>query len=263
MSSHLPIGLFDSGIGGLSVVRAVRRLLAAEDLLYIADSASGGYGDKPPEDVRGRALAIGEFLQHQGCKAVVVACNTATAMAVELLRERLAIPVIGMEPALKPAAKRTDSGVVAVLATAGTLASGRYAALRDRHGRRARVIERVCPHWVALVERGELAGGEARAAVAAELDVVRAAGADVLVLGCTHFPFLAPLLRELAGPGVAVVDPSPAVAAQLRRQLEQRDALAVHQRGRLRLLSTEPDRVHRQAAAIMTGFDLPWERLAL
>jgi glutamate racemase len=140
-------------------------------------------------------------------------------MAVEGLRERFDIPIIAMEPAVKPAAAATRSGVVGVLATAGTLESERYRQLVDRHGQRVEVIGRVCHHWVALVESGRLDDDEARALVAAEAEPLLAAGADTLVLGCTHFPFLAPLITQVAGPEVALIDPAPAVADQLARRL--------------------------------------------
>jgi glutamate racemase len=263
VSSHLPIGIFDSGVGGLSVLKAIRQSLPKEDLLYVADSANAPYGGKPPDTILERALAIGSFLEHEGCKAVVVACNTATAIAVDALREQLTVPVVAMEPALKPAAARTRSGVVGVLATSGTLASPRYATLRSRHGGGIRVVERICPRWVELVERGELDTPEVRAIVAADLAAVRSEGADVLVLGCTHFPFLVPLIETLLGPEASVLDPSPAVAAQLARQLEQRGLLAAHATGRLRLLSTAPSLVSPKAVARMLDTDAPWERLAL
>ncbi len=219
MSTHLPVGVFDSGVGGLSVARAIRARLPDLDLIYVADSAHAPYGAKSAAAVRERSRAITRFLFDQGAAAVVVACNTATAMAVEDLRESFAQPIVAMEPAVKPAAAATRTGRIGVLATAGTLESVRYRRLLQDHGSQVKVIERVCHHWVDQVERGELSGATARAAVAAEIEPLLEAGADTLVLGCTHFPWLAPLIADVAGPEVALIDPAPAVAEQLARRL--------------------------------------------
>lgn len=243
MSTHLRVGVFDSGIGGLNVVRAMRALMPNLDILYVADSGYAPYGEKPPELVRARAAHITGFLVGQGAAAIVVACNTATAIAVDALRARFDLPIVAMEPAVKPAAAATRSGVIGVLATAGTLESERYRNLLTRHGSQVRVLERVCHPWVRLVESGRFAGTEARALVAAEVEPLLAAGADTLVLGCTHFPYLAPLIREIAGPHVTLVDPAPAVAAQLVRRL----AATVNGDAVLQIWSsgTEPDPVER------------------
>src|SRR5581483_2637321 len=161
--STRPIGVFDSGVGGLSVLREIRRLLPGEDLLYVADTAYLPYGEKPPELLRRRATAIAEFLLAQDAKAVVVACNTASSAALASLRGQFALPIVGMEPALKPAAARTRSGAVGVLATAGTLAGEKFARLLDRFGRGARVHVQPCPGWVERVEAGELQATSTRA----------------------------------------------------------------------------------------------------
>jgi len=252
MSTHLPVGVFDSGVGGLTVVQAIRRRLPSVDILYVADSGHAPYGDQPPERVRERACEITRFLVKQGARAVVVACNTATAMAVEQLREQFTLPVIAMEPALKPAAAATRNGVIGVLATAGTLESERYRQLQQRHGEQLQVIGRVCRQWVELVERGELCGAAAREQVAAEIQPLLDAGADTLVLGCTHFPLLAPLIAELAGPAVRLIDPAPAVAEQLARRLGKR---AGHGSGTLRVWSSRqaPDEARRLAAVLGEG----------
>lgn len=234
MSTHLPVGVFDSGVGGLTVVKAIAERLPELDLLYVADSAHAPYGGKSPQQVRERASHITRFLVERGAQAVVVACNTATAMAVEELRSSFAVPIIAMEPAVKPAAAATRTGVIGVLATAGTLESERYRQLVDSHGQRISVIGRVCNRWVEQVESGELDTARTRALVASELEPLLAAGADTLVLGCTHFPLLAPLIAELAGPGVTLVDPAPAVAGQLARCLGGRPSGD----GRLRLWSS-------------------------
>lgn len=247
MSTHSPVGVFDSGVGGLSVVRAIRAALPDLDLLYVADSGHAPYGDKAPAYVQARAEHIVDFLVERGAAAIVVACNTATAMAVEVLRARYTLPIVAMEPAVKPAVAATRSGVIGVLATAGTLESERYRRLLDRHGSQVRVLGRVCHPWVALVESGRLDDAVARAVVAAEVEPLLAAGADTLVLGCTHFPYLAPLIRELAGPDVTLVDPAPAVAGQLARLLGDRPAGA----GELHLWSSAPD--GQAVAALAAG----------
>lgn len=214
-----PIGVFDSGVGGLSVLRAIRAQLPAEHVIYVADSAHIPYGEKPAAYVEARAHAIAGFLLARGAKALVVACNTATGAAVASLRARFPVPIVGTEPALKPAAARTRSGVVGVLATSGTLASGKFAALLERFGRTVAVHVQPCPGWVERVEAGDLASADTRALIARDIAPLLARGADALVLGCTHFPFLAPLIAEIAGPDVAILDPSAAIALELERRL--------------------------------------------
>lgn len=201
------------------MVRVIGAELPGVEVLYVADSAHAPYGTKPPGQVRERAEHITAFLLAEGADAIVVACNTATAMAVEHLRMRFACPIIAMEPAVKPAVAATRSGVVGVLATAGTLESERYRILIEQHGSRARVLGRVCQDWVELVEHADLEAPTTRARVAADVRPLLAAGADTLVLGCTHFPFLAPLITDIAGPDVTLIDPAPAVVRELRRRL--------------------------------------------
>ncbi len=219
MNRDAPIGVFDSGIGGLSVLRHIRAELPNEHLIYLADTHHVPYGDKGEEFIRRRSAEIVAGFRARGAKAIVVACNTATAAAVDHLRANFDLPIVAMEPAVKPAAGQTRSDIIAVLATAGTLDSERYAALKDRHGRHIEVIERACHQWVELVEHGELDDDQARAIVRGDLEPLLAAGADVLVLGCTHFPFLIPLMNELAGERVRIIDPAPAVARELVRRL--------------------------------------------
>lgn len=224
MSSHAalataPIGVFDSGVGGLSVLREIRRALPQENLLYVADSGHAPYGDQPSEFIEGRASAVVRFLLDAGAKAITVACNTATVVAVEKLRSWSPVPIVAIEPAIKPAAAGTRSGVIAVLATSQTLASGNVARLCAQYGANTKILLQPCPGWVDLVERGELDSDAGRALVAKHLDPVLAQGADTLVLGCTHYPFLQPLIRELAGAQVQIIDPAAAVARELARRL--------------------------------------------
>ncbi len=210
------IGLFDSGLGGLSVARAIRTALPHHDLLYLADTAFCPYGPLPVAQVRARALACAHWLIGQGARIVVVACNTATSAAVELLRATLPVPVVGMEPGVKPAVATTRTGRVAVLATSGTLTGDRFAHLVKRFGNGVTVQTVACPAMVQLVEAGELTGPQAAAVVADYVAPLVADGVDTLVLGCTHFPPLRALIAA-AAPGVTIIDTGPAVAAQTAR----------------------------------------------
>jgi glutamate racemase len=221
-----PVGVFDSGVGGLSVLREIRRELPAENLIYVADSAYAPYGDKTQALIEERSFAITRFLLDRGAKAVVVACNTATGAAVAALRSHFSVPIVAMEPAIKPAVAQTQTGIVGVLATSRTLASHNFAKLFERYASEAEILPQACPGLVEQVEAGNLAGEKPRRLLERYLSPLLAKGADTLVLGCTHYPFLRALIREIAGPGVAVIDSSEAVARQLRRRLEAHDLLA-------------------------------------
>jgi glutamate racemase len=225
-STANPIGVFDSGVGGLSVLREIRRQLPAENLIYVADSGNAPYGDKSQEFIEKRSLAITRFLLDQGAKAIVVACNTATGAAVASLRSRFTLPIVAMEPAIKPAAAQTRTGVVGVLATRRTLASHNFVKLFERYGTEAEILPQACPGLVEQVEAGDLAGVKTRDLLESYLLPLLAKGADTLVLGCTHYPFLRALIREIAGPNIAVIDSSEAVARQLRHRLDVHRLLA-------------------------------------
>lgn len=221
--SDAPIGVFDSGLGGLSVLRHARAALPAEDFLYVADSGFAPYGERSADWIRARSAVLGQFLLDRGAKALLIACNTATAAAAQALRERWpGLPIIGMEPAVKPAAAATRTGTVGVLATTGTLASSRFAALLDTFGRDVHVVTRPGSGLVEAVERGEFDTPATRALVASHIEPLLAEGADVIVLGCTHYPFLRPLIEAAAGPAVQVIDTGDAVVRQLSRALEAR-----------------------------------------
>lgn len=226
MGASHPVGVFDSGVGGLSVLREIRRQLPSEHLLYVADSAFAPYGNKPQEFIEARSLAIVEFLLSLNAKAIVVACNTATGAAAATIRARHALPVVAMEPAIKPAAALTRSGVVGVLATQRTLASHNFVKLFERYGNGVEILAQACPGLVEQVEAGDLAGSGTRRLLERYLSPLLAKGADTLVLGCTHYPFLRPLIQKMAGPDVAVIDSSEAVARQLWRRLEAHGLLA-------------------------------------
>ncbi len=218
--SSSPIGVFDSGVGGLSVLREIRARLPAEDLVYIADSAHVPYGNKTPEFILERSRALARFLAARGCKALVIACNTATAAAAQTLRDEWAMPVVAMEPAVKPAVAATKSGVVGVLATVGTLRSARFAGLLETSGAGVRIETQAAPGLVECVEEGRTDAPETAALVASFVAPLVERGADVIVLGCTHYPFLRSVIANAAGPGVALIDTGAAVARQLERRLE-------------------------------------------
>lgn len=226
-AASAPVGLYDSGVGGLSVLAEVRRLMPGEDVIYVADNAYVPYGAKPAHTIATRAYAIADYFLARGAKAIGVACNTATAAAIRLLRERHPdLPIVGIEPAVKPAAALTRSGVIGVLATSGTLASARFADLLRREAPSHTVLLHACPQWVELVEHGPLDDAAAHAMVAAPVQALLAQGADVLVLGCTHFPFLMNHVRSCAGPSVAVLETGQAFARQMQRKLREGGMLA-------------------------------------
>lgn len=214
------IGVFDSGVGGLSVLRHIRTALPDARLIYVADSAHAPYGDKSSEYITARSLALTAFLADQGAEAVVIACNTATAAAATTLRREFSLPIVAMEPAVKPAVAATKSGVVGVLATVGTLESARFAALLERYAGNVEIVTQGCPGLVERVERGDLDGPETRALLERYLAPLLAHGADTIILGCTHYPFLAPLIRKIAGDGIALIETGAAVARELKRRVE-------------------------------------------
>ncbi|MGF1547609.1 MAG: glutamate racemase [Thiotrichales bacterium] len=222
-----PIGVFDSGVGGLSVLAAIRAELPTESLLYLADSAHAPYGDKSEAQIARRARACVAFLIEHGAKAIVVACNTATVAAVTQLRAEFELPIVAMEPGIKPAVRMTRSGVVGVLATAGTVRSQRFQALLVDHASGVDVVAQACPGLVEQVERGVFSAQETRALLNDYLQPLVCRGVDTLVLGCTHYPFLTATIQALVGAETRVVDTGPAVAMQLRRRLEALDLTAV------------------------------------
>lgn len=222
-----PVAVFDSGVGGLSVLGEISRLLPDESLLYVADCGHIPYGEKTPEFIRQRCVAISEFFREKGAKALVLACNTATVAGVADLRERYPDwPIVGMEPAVKPAAAATRSGVVGVLATTGTLQSAKFAALLDRFAADVQVITQPCPGLVELIETGDLISPAIRQLLHNYVQPLLTAGCDTIILGCTHYPFLKPLLREMIPASISLIDTGAAVARQLQRLLSQRDLLA-------------------------------------
>ncbi len=242
-----PIGVFDSGVGGLSILRALRAQLPNEHFIYIADQAHVPYGPRPLEEVRGFAEGITRYLLSEGAKAIVIACNTASAAALHYLRQTFPeIPFVGMEPAVKPAAEQTQTGVVGVLATPATFQGKLYASVVERFARGTRLLENTCDGLVQCIEKGNLDGNEPRRILENALKPMLAEGMDTVVLGCTHYPFVIPLIQEIVGENVRVIDPSPAIAKRTEYVLKERNALSTAPKGTVKFFTTaEPERVHR------------------
>lgn len=285
----IKIGVFDSGEGGLSVLKEITRLLPEAEYIYYSDNAHCPYGEKSPEYIQDRARAITERLLKEGADVIVVACNTATAAAISVLRSEYSdassqevrdrvqkltggrhdhVCFIGMEPAVKPAALGTRTGVVGVLATAGTLKGSKYLKTKESVDDQVNVFEHVGRGFVELVEEGRLSGSEAEDVVKASLVPLLSAGADIIVLGCTHYPFLLPVLQKVAGPDIRFIDPAPAVARQLVHVLERdgmlsagevssalaRNASAVPSSPHVKLLSSgDPEPLHHLYGTIFTN----------
>jgi len=228
VSADAPIGVFDSGVGGISVLQHIHALLPHEQLLYVADSRYAPYGSKTPEEIQSRCFEIADFLIAQGVKAIVVACNTATAAAIDAMRAKYSLPVFGMEPAVKPAAEASKNGIIGVLATVGTLKSAQFAGLLESYGRNVKVVTQGCVGLVECIERGELNGENTFDLLKQYCQPLLDEGADTIVLGCTHYPFVKPLIRQIVGENVTLVDTGAAVAKHLQKRLAALDLLVVH-----------------------------------
>lgn len=220
------IGIFDSGVGGLSVFREIRKVLPDEKYVYFSDSAHCPYGEKTKEYITERARAITRMLLDAGADIIVVACNTATAAAISSLRNEFPVKFIGMEPAVKPAAMSTRTGVVGVLATAGTLKADKYLNTRGRFSENVKIVEHVGQGFVEAVEKGIMTGSEAEDIVRTSLKPLLDEGADRIVLGCTHYPFLMDTIKKISDEmyperEVEIIDPAPAVARHLLEVMEE------------------------------------------
>ncbi len=261
----MKIGIFDSGVGGLSVWRAIRKLLPAEELLYVADQAHVPYGPRPLEEVRCFAAGITRFLLAQQVDLIVIACNTASAAALHHLRQRYPdFPFVGMEPAVKPAAEQTQTGVVGVLATPATFQGALYASVVERFAAEVRLLQHTCPGLVQQIEAGNLHGPQTQEILRLALEPMLEAGIDTVVLGCTHYPFVIPLIEEIAGEGVRVIDPAPAVARQVKRVLAARGRLAAAGQGAAHFFTTgHPSQLADRLPALLgeeaTVVPLHWE----
>jgi glutamate racemase len=216
-----PIGVFDSGVGGLSVLRAMRQLMPEVPVIYFGDQGHVPYGPRPMQQVRDFSETIARFLLDQGAKLIVVACNTASAAALHYLRDKFPdVSFVGMEPAVKPAAEHTRSGTVGVLATPATFQGALYASVLERFANGVQVLQHTCPGLVGQIESGDLDGDETRSILEDALRPMLDRGIDTVVLGCTHYPFVIPLIERVVGENVRVIDPAPAVAKQAKRLLD-------------------------------------------
>ena len=260
MQDKQNLGIFDSGIGGLSVTREIQQLLPHENLIYLADQNHLPYGPRSLEEIRGFMEGVTRYFLTQRAKVIVIACNTASAASLHYLRERFRgdASFVGMEPAVRPAARDTERGTIGVIATAATFQGELYASLIDRFAQGIKVIRRACPELVTLAERGGPWTEIDHQQTALLLQEIRGAEVDQLVLGCTHFALLKPLLQNIMGAGVMIVDPAPAVARQVARILERRKKLAPPgQDGRVTYLTSgEPGRFSQQIQDVL-GAHLP------
>ena len=220
------IGVFDSGVGGLSVLRAIRAALPHEHLVYVADSGHAPYGDQSEQHITQRTLTVGNWLAEQGVKGITIACNTATVVAAKILRDQTHLPVVAIEPAIKPAVGLTRSGVVGVLATRQTVQSASVARLVELYGAEKRILLQACPGLVEQVERADLHSAETEDLLRQFITPLIAQGADTLVLGCTHYPFLHDIIQRVAGDRVTLLDPAEAVARELARRLMDNRSLS-------------------------------------
>lgn len=255
MSDRDPIAIFDSGVGGLSVLRHIQKLLPHEDLIYVADQGHVPYGPRPASQIRDFSMGITRFCLQQGAKMIVVACNTATAAALHDLRAAFPqLPFVGMEPAVKPGAAATRSGHVGVLATAGTFQSQRYADLMARFARDIILYENPCHGLVPLIESGQLQERHTAELLQSCMQPMLDAGVDTIVLGCTHYPFVLPAIRAIAGPEVTIIDPAPAVARQTQRVLREYQLQQPgHEPGRLQAYTSGDPAAFARLARLLLG----------
>jgi glutamate racemase len=216
-----PIGIFDSGVGGLSVLREIQIQMQSESVLYLGDQEHVPYGLRSLEQVRSFSVEITRFLIALGGKLIVVACNAASAAALQHLRQTFpAISFVGMEPAVKPAAESTQTGVVGILATPATFQGALYASVVERFGSGVTILKDTCQGLVGQIEKGELDSPATRKILEKALHPMLKSGIDTVVLGCTHYPFVIPLIEQIVGPDVRVIDPAPAVARQVAKLLD-------------------------------------------
>lgn len=222
-STQFPIGIFDSGTGGLSVLRAIHELLPGQPTIYLADQAHVPYGSRTLDEVRTYSESITRFLIGRGARLIVIACNTASAAALQYLRQTLPdVPFVGMEPAVKPAAENTHTGVVGVLATPATFQGELYASVVERFAKDVTILQDTCPGLVEQIENGELNSPVTREILLRAINPMLEQNIDTIVMGCTHYPFVIPVIEEITGGKVRVIDPAPAVAKQTARLLTER-----------------------------------------
>jgi glutamate racemase len=250
-----PIGVFDSGVGGLSVLRAIRQQLPGQDLIFFGDQGHVPYGARSMEEIQAFSESITRYLLGQGARLVVVACNTASAAALHYLRQTFPqVSFVGMEPAVKPAAEQSRTGVVGVLATPATFQGKLYASVVERFAKGVILLQDTCPGLVQQVEAGDLDGPKTRLILEKALLPMLEQHIDTVVLGCTHYPFVIPLIQTIAGPQVRVIDPAPAVARQTVRLLESLGNPApTNKTGRTRYRTSGDPRRFEQLLQCLTG----------
>lgn len=254
MADHRPIGIFDSGVGGITILREIEAQLPHEDLLYFADTANIPYGTKSKAEISRLTRAVSEFLISKKAKLIVVACNTASVASLSYLRETFSVPFVGIVPAVKPAATMTNSKRIGVMATDTTLLSDTFEDLVRKFAPDAAVIRQTCPGLVELVEQGRIDGPEAEALLQRYLDPLLAQGVDTVVLGCTHYPFLRSIIETIAGSNISVIDPAPAVARQVARVLDSSALRATRKRpGTVRFFTSGDERRFAELLRRLTG----------
>jgi glutamate racemase len=258
-----PIGIFDSGVGGLSVLRAIRVQMPNESIIYFGDQGHIPYGPRPMEQIRSFSETITNFLLERDSKIIVVACNTASAAALTYLREKFPdVKFVGMEPAVKPAAERTQTGRVGVLATPATFQGALYASVVERFANGVELFQNTCNGLVQQIEQGNLTGVETRQILEDALHPMLEKNIDTVVLGCTHYPFVIPLIQEIVGENVRVIDPAPSVAKQVQRLLEAREALnKSDSKGSVKLFTSGDVNVLTSQLPLLLGEDGEVERV--
>jgi glutamate racemase len=220
-TNNLSVGIFDSGVGGTSIWKEIKALLPNENTIYLSDSKNAPYGDKSEQEIIDLSIKNTEFLLQQNCKLIIVACNTATTNAIKVLREKYSIPFIGIEPAIKPASLKTKTNIIGILATKGTLSSELFEKTSSEIRQRISIIERIGKGLVELIEKGEINSSEMRKLLISHIEPMLQAKVDCLVLGCTHYPYLIPQIREIVGDKVQIIDSGEAVAKQTKAILEK------------------------------------------
>lgn len=253
------VGLFDSGVGGLSIVRAVVDLIPAQPLFFLADQSHVPYGERKAEEVLHYSRRITQFLRSQRVVLIAIACNTASAVALQTLRTEFPdVPFVGMEPAVKPASQHTRSGVVGVLATPTTFQGELFSTLVERFAKNVKVIPHTCPGLVNEIEAGNLKGDKARDILQKAIQPMLDEGADTLVMGCTHYPFIVPLIRQIFGDGLVIIDPSVAIAQRIKHLLAENGWLADdHQKGKITIATTGDARTLEKKLPLFLGDEYP------
>lgn len=256
-SNTAPVGVFDSGMGGLSVLREIHQLLPNENLIYIADSKNAPYGDRSAHHVQQRSQQIAQFLLDKQIKTLVVACNTATADAVDMLREQLTIPVIGLEPAIKPGAEISRTGVIGVLATQRTIESKRLHCLTLKHASNIKVLAQACPGLVEKVEANHLDRYDTKQLIKQYTNPLLQQNADTIILGCTHYPFLYNTISNIVGEGIQLIETGKPVAKQLQRILTQQQLLNFSEdMGEISFYNSSDFKIHKNAMQQLWNSDI-------